>query len=305
MTTTTILNLQRFSLHDGPGIRTTVFMKGCPLSCAWCHNPESMDPRPEVMIKDDRCIGCDQCAPVCGPGIAGRLDMDPQVNRPDETCERCGACADTCPAEARQRAGRTMCVEEVVAEVGRDRAYYVESGGGVTFSGGEPLTTVNAGFTLQALKECRRAGLHTAVDTCGHVSREALLEAGARADIILYDLKIMDSDRHRAATGAGNERILQNLQTLSRAGADIRVRVPLIPGLTDDAHNLEMIARFVKALPGRHPIHVLPYHGTARDKYGRLGKTYGLDDVTAPDETAVAVAVGRVRAFGSDVFVGG
>ena len=231
--------------------------------------------------------------------------MDPQVNRPDETCERCGACADTCPAEARQRAGRTMCVEEVVAEVGRDRAYYAESGGGVTFSGGEPLTAINAGFTLQALNECRRAGLHAAVDTCGHVSREALLEAGIRADLILYDLKVMDTDRHRAVTGVGNDRILQNLQALSQAGADIRVRVPLIPGLTDGADNLEAIARFVNALPGRHPIHLLPYHGTARDKYGRLGKTYGLDELIPPDDAAVAVAVGQVRAFGSEVFVGG
>ncbi len=305
MTSTLITNLQRFSIHDGPGIRTTVFLKGCPLRCLWCHNPETMDTRAEVMLRDDRCLGCDRCAPVCEPGIAGRLMPGSDEHRPDATCERCGSCADACPSTARERTGLTMSVDEVVAAALRDRTYYEQSGGGVTFSGGEPLSAANAGFTLEALAACRRAGLHTAVDTCGYADREAVLEAGRRADVVLYDLKIIDPDRHCAATGADNRVILDNLRALSAAGADVRIRTPLVPGFTADDENLEAVAMFAASLPGRHPVHLLPFHRIARDKYGRLGRENPLTDLEPPTDEAVAAAAERVRVHVADVRVGG
>ena len=305
MNSAVVFNIQKFSVHDGPGIRTTVFLKGCPLSCPWCHNPESRDGRPQVAIKADRCLGCDLCAPACPEDIAGVLDPKTNVNRPDASCIRCGSCAEACPAGARDLLGDAMDVAAVMKAVERDRDYHEESGGGVTFSGGEPVANGNAPFLLECLKECGKRGIHRAVDTCGHVSTETLLEVAEHADLILYDLKIMDDARHRLVAGTGNERILANLALLAEKGHEVWIRVPLIPGLTDDEANLTAIARFAKNLARPCPVHLLPYHAIGGDKYGRLGMEYQLAAVAPAEPAQVAQQADLVRGHGLTVHIGG
>jgi pyruvate formate lyase activating enzyme len=305
MNSAVVFNIQRFSLHDGPGIRTTVFLKGCPLSCPWCHNPESRDGRPQLSIKADRCLGCELCAPACPENLAGPLDPLTGVNRPDSSCIRCGSCAVACPAGARDLLGDTMDVARVISEIEKDRNYHEESGGGVTFSGGEPVANGNAPFLLECLKECGRKGIHRTVDTCGHVTTATLLEVAENADLILYDLKVMNDDRHRLTTGVGNERILANLALLAEKGHEVWIRVPLIPGLTDDKANLKAIATFAKGLAKPCPVHLLPFHAIGGDKYGRLGMEYRLTGLAPAEPATIAQQANLVRDHGLTVHIGG
>ena len=305
MNTAVVFNIQRFSVHDGPGIRTTVFLKGCPLTCPWCHNPESRDGQPEISIKADRCLGCELCIPVCPEGLAGPLEQNRNKNRPGVTCLRCGACADACPSDARVLLGEDMDVGRLLAEIERDRSYHEESGGGVTFSGGEPIALGNAPFLLECLNECGKRGLHRAVDTCGHVATDTLMAVADQTDLILYDLKIMDDARHRLVVGVGNDRILENLRALARRGHDVWIRVPLIPGLTDDEENLNAVATFAKGLARPCPIHLLPYHAIGGDKYGRLDLDYPLAALVPADPELLEKQAASVRAFGLEVHIGG
>jgi len=305
VTTATVFNVQRFSLHDGPGIRTTVFLKGCPLRCAWCHNPESMDPRPEPALKADRCLGCGICLPACDQGLTGTLQVAAPENRPDGSCIRCGACAVACPTGARQMMGRAVDAATLVDELVRDGVYHAESGGGVTFSGGEPLAPGNASFVLDCLEDLRCRGVHTAIDTCGHVDPGALQTAAAGADLVLYDLKIMGDGEHRAACGVGNERILDNLRELAGTEAAVRVRVPLIPGLTDSEANLGAIGEFLASLPRRLPVDLLPFHGMAADKYGRLDRDWSLSGAVPHTPEEIEAKAELLRAHGLDVTIGG
>ena len=305
MNSAVVFNVQRFSVHDGPGIRTTVFLKGCPLNCPWCHNPESRAGRPEMAIKADRCLGCDLCAPTCPEGIAGSLNPLTNTNRPDATCIRCGACAEACPAGARDLLGEDMGVDKLLAEIERDRPYHEESGGGVTFSGGEPIANGNAPFLLDCLDECGKRGLHRAVDTCGHVTTDTLLAVAERAELLLYDLKIMDDARHRLVVGVGNERILHNLKILTERDHEVWIRVPLIPGLTDDEKNLAAMAEFAAGLARPCPIHLLPYHALGGDKYRRLGLDNPLSGLRAVDPALVDGQAELMRAYGLDVHIGG
>jgi pyruvate formate lyase activating enzyme len=308
MSTATVFNIQRFSLHDGPGIRTTVFLKGCPLTCLWCHNPESMDGRPEPSVAAARCIGCELCAPVCGHALTGRVDLDPAANRPDETCERCGQCADICPGGARQMLGCSYGADELLAEIQRDGVYHEESGGGVTFSGGEPLAPASAPLVLECLAALKAARIHTAVDTCGFVEPEILRRAAELADLFLFDLKIMDPERHRQATGRDNELIHENLKMLLSMGCQVWVRVPLIPGWTDDRLNLEAVAGFlVENCSGRElpPVHLLPFHAIAGDKYQRLGRADLLAETPPLTDHEIETRAGWLQAYGLTVRVGG
>lgn len=305
MNSAVILNIQRFSVHDGPGIRTSVFFKGCPLHCPWCHNPESIDARPELAIRPERCIGCDRCSPECHPGGAGRLDGDAPAARSGGICLRCGACAEACPSGARDLLGWRTSVADLVVELEKDRPFYDESRGGVTFSGGEPVAPQNAKFLLDCLDACRERGLHTVVDTCGHVSRETLLAVAERADLLLYDLKIMDPGKHRAAVGVGNELIHANLRALIGTGRRVWVRTPLIPGWTDDEQNLAALAGFVAGLGRPVPVHLLPHHGNAAQKYRRLGREYELAGTAPLSAAAVERKADQLRAAGVEVIVGG
>jgi pyruvate formate lyase activating enzyme len=296
-----IFNLQRCSVHDGPGIRTTVFLKGCPLSCAWCHNPEGIDEAPDLMLSADRCLSCGACTRVCPVGEGGAAPVGETWDR--SLCTRCGSCVEACPADARELVGRHCEIDELVDELERDRVFFEASGGGVTFSGGEPLA--QSEFLKKCLIECRRRGLHTAVDTCGLAPRAILLEVAEVADLVLYDLKHMDPDRHRTETGADNRIILDNLRALSETGAELWIRVPLIPGFNDDCGNLEATGAFLERLSRRHRVFVLPYHGIANGKRSRLEDVGKRADVAPPEAEAVSAAAEILARHDLEVSVGG
>lgn len=262
-----VFDVQRFSLHDGPGIRTTVFMKGCPLACRWCHNPEGMRTAPEIVVSPDRCIECGACVSACPHGLPSGLGGGWAASK--DLCLACGLCVDACPTEARRLAGREMTVEQLVDVVTRDRVFYENSGGGVTFSGGEPLH--QADFVLACLEVLNRRGVHTAVDTCGLAERDDLLRAAAVTDLFLFDIKHMDEAAHAEWAGAPNGRILANLAALARVHDEIWVRVPVVPGVNDDPENLRRTAALAAALPGVRRVSLLPYHQLGEDKRERAG----------------------------------
>jgi pyruvate formate lyase activating enzyme len=296
-----IFNMQRCSVHDGPGIRTSVFLKGCPLSCAWCHNPEGIDEAPDLMISADRCLSCGACSEVCPVGEGGAVPAGDIWDR--ALCTRCGSCVEVCPADARELAGREIGVCDLVDELERDRVFFVSSDGGVTFSGGEPLA--QARFLAECLAECRRRGLHTAVDTCGLAPTQTLLEIARLADLMLVDLKHMDSARHHRGTGSDNRPILENLRALSGEESEIWIRVPLIPGFNDDSANIEAIGAFLESLPRRHRVFVLPYHGIANAKRSRLGEAGDRPDFFPPGVEALDSVAGILAAHDLEVTIGG
>jgi pyruvate formate lyase activating enzyme len=278
METGFVFNLQKYSLQDGPGIRTTVFLKGCPLCCQWCHNPESISPRREIVVVENRCVACGECREACefGEVIAGSGPLPPR----HEQCTFCSECIDACPTGARQMIGRTMTVAEVVAEVAKDRIFYEESGGGVTISGGEPLLQPN--FTRALLEALRETGIHTVLDTTGFGCTDHLLAAALCADLVLYDLKAFDEQRHRELTGVSNHSILANLKTLDLAHRAVWIRLPVVPGFTDDLVELRKIADFVAGLRSVTLVNLLPFHRSGLHKYERLGQVHGLHGVEAP-----------------------
>jgi pyruvate formate lyase activating enzyme len=389
--TGTTFDIKKFSIHDGPGIRTTVFFKGCPLRCVWCHNPEGQKTSAEIMFFPDRCTSCGTCVSICpnqaaivkdvnhessgihpnqaiirkdgdyeitgagpgqsvvlkegrnrkggdGPGMntvpanqaitlkAGSPKMDgvhvgqamlledrgPEGNRGYEIhtlrkeCIACGACVEACPRGAREVAGKVVASDELIGEIMKDVVFYDSSGGGVTFSGGEPL--LQPDFLLALLKECKEREIHTAVDTCGFAKWETLSAIIPYADLILYDLKCMDSDMHFELTGRGNEAILENLRRLSKAKCNVTVRFPLIPGINDNEENITSMGEFLSSLRhgGRLPqVDILPYHKMGLDKYLRLGREYGLPYMTRPEDETVHSVWERLREFGLETRIEG
>jgi len=295
-----LFNIQRFSVHDGPGIRTTVFLKGCPLSCPWCHNPEGLSRELELLIVRDRCVGCARCVEVCSVSAATLDDRGPATDR--LACLRCGRCVDVCVAGARRMVGETIEVDELIAKTERDRAFYEESGGGVTFSGGEPFDQCQ--FLLNCLRECRERGLHTAVDTSGHAPRGAVLEATELADLFLFDLKVMDEEEHKRLTGVSLAPVLANLDALDESGAEVWVRFPFIPGFTDSMRNVESLGRKVASLRTKR-VHVLPFHHTASDKYARIAADWEHVGLVPATDEAVARAARVLEGMGLEVVVGG
>jgi pyruvate formate lyase activating enzyme len=300
MTSGIVFDIRRFSIHDGPGIRTTVFFKGCPLACPWCHNPEGIDPTPALVYHANRCVHCGACLPSCPQGAISLRDGTVLTDR--SRCLQCGDCTEACYAEAREMAGRSMSVAKVMAEVGRDVVFYDESGGGVTFSGGEPL--LQADFLLALLQACRVQGFHTALDTCGYAPWETLDRVREYIGLFLYDVKLMDEARHRRCTGVSNAPILENLRRLAGHGQRIVLRLPLIPGVNDDAGNVRATGALAAEL--RIPeVDVLPYHQAGVDKYGRLEMDYTLPDTRPPDAEQMEKVAATLREFGLVVKIGG
>ncbi len=296
-----VFNIQRYSVHDGPGIRTTVFLKGCPLRCAWCHNPEGISPKREIMVIEGRCLGCGECRAVC-PRAAEAEGEGPLSPRVAE-CELCGACSAACPVEARRIIGEDMTVDQVMATVLQDRVFYEESGGGVTFSGGEPL--MQSEFLYELLSACRLQGLHTAVDTCGMAPKDELLRIASLTDLFLYDLKLIEDTSHREYTGVSNKRILENLLALGKMHSTIWVRIPLIPGVNEHDSALEEAARFAANIPGVRQVNLLPFHATGAKKFERLGRASTASEFCPPQPEAVAKAVKVFENAGLEVRTGG
>lgn len=289
-----VFNIQRFSVHDGPGIRTTVFLKGCPLNCVWCHNPEGIAAEPEIARSPNRCIECGECVEVCPqrlpiPGVVAAQEAV-------DLCLVCGACAETCPCEARQVAGWEMTVDEVMVEILKDQIFFEESGGGVTFSGGEPLW--QAGFLRQLLLACREQGVHTVVDTSGLAPWEELESVAGLTDLFLYDVKLIDDRAHRKFTGVSNAQILANLRRLGDGRQRIWVRVPVIPGINDSHENLEATADLAASMSGVERICLLPYHPLGEDKLRRLGQRAALAGLERPTETDMQGLLKLVEAAG-------
>ncbi len=291
MPTGRIFDIQHFAIHDGPGIRTTVFLKGCPLRCLWCHNPESQAAGVEIFYLPEKCIDCRTCAAVCPRGAHHFEAAGHYLDR--AACDRCGACGLECYTGALERVGQEMTVEAVLAEVLKDSAFYRDTGG-ITISGGEPMQQF--AFTRALLEGAKAAGLRTCLETSGCTTRERCLEIAPLVDLFLFDVKESDPELHRRFTGVTNQAIRDNLRTLDRSGARLVLRCPLIPGYNDRPGHLAAIAELANELRNVVEIHILPYHPLGTSKRQRLGQAPTLPGVSAPEAAQVAEWVDAIQA---------
>lgn len=270
MNTAMIFDIQRSSFVDGPGIRTTVFFKGCNLKCAWCHNPESQIFKPQMMFYKDKCIGCGKCAEIC-------------ENK--DKCILCGKCAVYCPVDARRVCGKEYTVEEVFKEIVKDKSFYETSGGGVTFSGGECMLQID--FLSEILKKCKENGIHTAVDTAGHVPFESFEKILPYTDLFLYDIKVFDKEKHKIYVGVDNSLILENVKKLLSHGAKLWIRTPIIVGVNDSKEEIQNIKNFVRQYGEPEKFELLPYHEMGESKYGAIDKEF--KKFTAPSKEQMGI----------------
>jgi pyruvate formate lyase activating enzyme len=276
-----VFDVQRYSVHDGPGIRTTVFTKGCNLRCFWCHNPESYHVGRNLLFYPNKCIGCGKCFAACPVGCHNVDDRGKhQIDR--EACTVCGACAKVCFAGALTLSGSLRTVEDVMKTVRADAPFYRNSGGGMTVSGGEPL--LQPEFTGALLAAAKAEGIHTALDTAGNVPYERFEAVLPNADLLLFDLKCMDNERHLQAVGAENTRILENLRRLGQGDTPVWIRIPVIPGVNDTEENMRAVAVFLAALPAVRRLELLPYHSLGAGKHESLGNTYTAAELKAPSK---------------------
>jgi pyruvate formate lyase activating enzyme len=295
-----IFDIQRFSVHDGPGIRTTVFLKGCPLRCAWCHNPEGISPRPQLAFDPRRCIGCGYCFRVCRRGAHRMAEGRHVLDR--DVCEACGTCVAECYAEALEFIGREVSVADVMAEVRADRPFYETSGGGLTLSGGEPLAQID--FAEAVLRAAAAEGIHAAIETCGHAPWPSFERVRPLVGLFLYDWKETDPGRHKEFTGVSNELIRANLRTLYAAGARILLRCPIVPGLNDREDHFAGIASLCRQMPALLGVELLPYHRLGLGKIERLGTRAGASVAAAmPPREVVQEWAATLRSMGVTVIV--
>lgn len=294
-----IFDIQRFSVHDGPGIRTTVFFKGCPLRCAWCANPESQEMAPQLLVRDVKCQSCGKCVAVC-PRDAITQDSDGARTIHWERCDQCLACIDACIYGSLNIAGKRMTVAEVAAEVERDQPFYKNSGGGVTLSGGEPLS--QAEFCLNLARTLKNKGLHVALDTSGYAGTDNVAAMLPYVDLVLFDIKHLDPQQHKKYTGVDNALILENLNTIA-GKAKFWLRVPLIAGINDSAEHIRQVAELAKNMSA-DKVSLLPYHEGGKSKNKQIGKRYTLHGQRTPDKAHVEELKTTIIESGVDTTIG-
>jgi len=296
-----IFDIKKYAVHDGPGIRTTVFFKGCPLSCSWCHNPEGLRPTPELILFEGKCIDCGECFRIC-PHQAHEVTAAGDRAYHRDRCALCGDCVEACFAEALVMEGREVTVDEVMVELRKDTPFYRASGGGITISGGEPLHQHE--FAAALLQQCRADDLHTTIDTSGQAPWEVVERVLQHVDLVLFDIKHLDDERHRAHTGVSNRQILENLARIGRSGVPLEIRMPLVPGVNDTEEDVARAARFLLNIQGITRVVLLPYHRLGEGKYTRLGRDNRLRDLEPPGSEEVNGLAERMRSFGLDVVAG-
>ncbi len=276
-----VFNIQRYSLHDGPGIRTTIFFKGCPLSCWWCQNPESINPHAEVMRQPERCLGCSSCLDTCPEGAVRIGEAGPVIER--SLCSRCLKCALVCPADALEAVGREYTTQELVKEALKDRFIFDNSGGGISFSGGEPL--LQPEFLQEVLKALKKEGVHTVIDTSGCAPWKVLEQLAVHTDLFLYDIKLIDDLESRKYTGTSSYMAINNLKILTERGFPVQVRMPVIPSITDHLDNIDAIVKVLKEC-GLGKLELIPYHNYGTAKYNKLDLEYrpGTLEIPAAEE---------------------
>ncbi|UYI45938.1 glycyl-radical enzyme activating protein [Vibrio natriegens] len=294
-----LFNIQRYSLHDGPGIRTIPFFKGCPLSCKWCSNPESQQAKPQLIFKASDCVNCGKCIDVCKVGAISHSNPH-FIDR--EKCVECGACADVCPTGALEIKGKRMTVEQVLLELKKDENLFRRAGGGITLSGGEPLAQPE--FARELLKGCKEKGWHTAIETTGLGSKQAIEDVFPWIDLALVDIKAINPAVHKAGTGVDNRTILENILRISFI-TKVTVRVPVIPGFNDNEEEIQAIGEFAQLMSNVDTIHLLPYHNYGENKYALLGRIYPLQDTASNPDEKIRQLKHKVESMGFACHIGG
>lgn len=297
-----IFDVKRYAINDGPGIRVTIFFKGCPLSCTWCHNPESIEKTVEKLFTSSKCIGCNACVDACEQNACTLTNEGITTDFKD--CLLCSKCAEVCPTGATEMSGKDYLVDEIMQVIKKETLMMDQSKGGVTFSGGEPLN--HHELLIKLLDECEKEEIHRCIDTTGYTSEKKLLEVASKCEHFLYDLKVMDDKKHKKYTGVSNVQILKNLTLLSQTGADINIRIPLIKDVNDDIDNIKKTAEFIKTLQ-KPPIMVnlLPYHNIAQKKYEKLGRKEKFIKMEEPKSNHQKKIIKLFESYGIKAIIGG
>lgn len=299
-----IWDTKKYAIHDGPGIRSLVFLKGCPLRCPWCCNPESQGLYPEIIWLAENCIHCNRCVEICpSHAISEEAGQKKRIDR--NHCDFCGLCVNHCPNQALNLVGKRMTVDEVLKEVIEDAIFYARSGGGLTLTGGEPTAQPDFAYELLRQYKVRERGEHTAIETCGYVDWPTLSHLLEYTDLVLYDIKHMDSGRHFRVTGVGNELILQNARRIAKSRSRLVIRLPLIPGINDTVENIKKTSAFARKLAGVEEIDLLPYHRLGEPKYARLGRDYPFAGIRTLYPSRLAEIRSLIESYGLRVKIGG
>jgi pyruvate formate lyase activating enzyme len=302
MSTGLIFDIKKYAINDGPGIRMTIFFKGCNLSCKWCHNPESMSPKVQKMYNASKCIGASKCLENC-PNNALELTSEGIITNYD-LCNLCGKCAEVCPTKAFEMLGSTISISDLMKQIENEAIFFDQSGGGVTFSGGEPL--MHSDYLLEALKECGKRFYHRVVDTTAFANQEVLLEVAKHTELFLIDLKVMDFKIHKKFTGVSNEKILSNIVELAKTKCELIFRIPLIKTVNTSKENIEETAKFINSLEGnRSVVNLLPYHNIAGNKHSKLGNSINFVEFETPNDVEINTVILIFESFGITATVGG